>query len=102
MVTRGMGGPISRVSRDVRGIGYSVYFYEQLMAANAGLKLCAIDGVVPSYASIRRKTYPLTSDVYAVIRPDLPPDHAARQLRDWLVSKKGQQIVKASGYVPAR
>ncbi len=100
MILFGMMGPINMLSTDENGIGYSVYFFEQFMAPNDQIKLCAINGVVPNYENIQTKLYPYTTEVYAAIRADQPSNSTAYQLRDWLLTKDGQNIVKESGYVP--
>jgi phosphate transport system substrate-binding protein len=100
MVLSGMIGPINMLSRDEDGLGYSVYFYEEFMAPNEEIKLIAIDGVMPNYESIKAREYPLTADVFVVIRSN--EDGPARNLRDWLLTDEGQEIVKETGYVPIR
>ena len=64
------------------------------------VKLVAVDGVMPDQDSIRQRKYPYTTDVYAVLRSDLPKDSLAHQLRDWLLSSEGQVLIEESGYVP--
>lgn len=96
-----MMAPFYAVSQDAYGISYSVFFYEENMAPqNERVKLLAVDGVMPAKESIRRRQYPYTTDVYAVIRNDLPDDSLAHQLRDWLLSSEGQELIEESGYVP--
>ena len=97
-----MLAPINAISDDVEGIGYSVFYYEQAMAPNERLKLCAVDGVVPDSKSIQSKTYPFTTEVYAVVRQDEPQDSIAYRLRAWLFSAAGQEVIASSGYVPLR
>ncbi|MEI7579011.1 MAG: substrate-binding domain-containing protein [bacterium] len=96
----GMSGLINRVSNDKQGIGYSVYYYEQFMVPNAKLKLLAIEGVKPSTETLTNQSYPLTAPVFIVTRKDLQSGTAAANLRDWLMTKAGQDTVTESGYVP--
>jgi len=65
-------------------------------------RLLAIDGVAPSAKTIAVGSYPLATDVYIVTRKDLPADHPAAKLRDWLLSAEGQRVVADSGYVPVK
>ena len=102
MMLPSMMAPINAISDDPIGIGYSVYFYEQFMAPNEKLKLCGVDGMVPDFESIQSRTYPFTTEVYAVIRADLPPESIAYRLRDWVLSSEGQAVVAESGYVPLK
>ena len=66
------------------------------------VKACAVDGVLPTSASIRSRRYPFITEVDVVVRRNLRPEHPARRLRDWLLSPAGQAVVEESGYVPVR
>jgi phosphate transport system substrate-binding protein len=94
-----MIAPFYAVSEDPQGIGYSVYYYEERMAPNENVKLIAVDGILPAPDTIRSGAYPFTSEVYAVVRENLPPGNSAYQLRDWLLSTAGQDLIEVSGYV---
>lgn len=100
-----MGGLIDGVAAfDGSGsaLGYSVYYYANLMYSNPDLKLLAVDGVEPTNETIRDGSYPLTNDFYVVIRADEPKDSDARKVRDWLLSEEGERILKEENYVWAR
>ncbi len=102
MVLPKMMAPFYALSDDPLGIGYSVFYFEQYMAGIEKVKLCAVDGVLPSHESIRSGEYPYITEVYAVVRADLRPSSAAYQLWTWLFSAGGQEVVAESGYVPIR
>jgi phosphate transport system substrate-binding protein len=97
-----MMAPINAISDDPLGIGYSVYFYEQFMAPNQHLKLLGVEGMVPDSGSIQTREYLLATEVYVVLRTDLPHDSLAYLLRDWVLTTEGQSVVAASGYVAIR
>jgi len=100
-----MGGLIDAVAGfDGSGaaIGYSVYYYANLMYANPDLKLIAVDGVEPTNETIEDKSYPLTNDFYVVIRADTPADSPVRALRDWLLTDEGRRLLEEENYVWAR
>jgi phosphate transport system substrate-binding protein len=94
-----MIAPFYAISDDPLGIGYSVYYYEENMAPNEKVKLLAVDGVIPDHETIQSRQYPFTTEVYMVVRADLPPSSVAARLRDWLISPAGQELVEQSGYV---
>ncbi len=100
MILPSMMGPINAISSDPLGLGYSVFFYAEFIFPNPEIKLLAIEGVAPTSATIADQSYPLTAEVYVVVRGDLPADSSALMLRDWLLSAAGQAVVAASGYVP--
>ena len=102
LVGRTMGSVYLKLGDDAQGIGYSVYYYREFMApAAAPIKTCAVGGVSPTAETIRSGRYPFVTPVYVVARRDLPPDHAARRLRDWLLGPAGRAAVEETGYVPA-
>jgi phosphate transport system substrate-binding protein len=94
-----MSSSFLTIAEDVQGIGYSVYYYQEFMAPSDRAKPCAIENVVPTSETIRSRRYPFVTEVYAVLRGNLPPEHPARRLRDWLLSPTGQRMVEQTGYV---
>lgn len=96
----GMEQPYIALLRDDTGIAYSVYYYAYYMIGSPHVRLLGVDGVTPTYDTIRDKSYPLTADVYVVARKDLPEDSPAARWREWLLSPEGQSVVRESGYVP--
>ncbi len=100
IMLQGMGGPYNRLSRDTFGLAYSVYFYEHFMAGSPYTCTLAVDGVQPTYETISSGKYPYVTKVYVVVRKDQAADTHPLKLRDWLLSKEGQQVVRESGYVP--
>jgi phosphate transport system substrate-binding protein len=96
----GMGEIIVRVAETPEGIGYSVFYYEEFMAPHPNNKVLAVNGVLPSARTIRSGQYPLVAPVFVVTRATLPADSPAARLRAWLLSRDGQELIAASGYVP--
>lgn len=80
-------------------IGYSVYYYANDMQMAQGLKLLAVDGVVPSAQTIRSETYPFRNAYYVVMSADTPEDSVTSLLYHWLLSEEGQKLVALQGYV---
>ena len=102
MILPSMMGPLNAIDGDPLGIGYSVYYYAVFIFPAANVKLIGIDGVAPTRGHIADRTYPLTTEVYAVIRRGTTKDSPAVLLRDWLFTEEGQAVVEGSGYVPMR
>ena len=99
----GMGALIDAVAEyDGSGgaIGFSVFYYANLMYENPNLKLLSVDGAEPSAASIKDGSYPLVNDFYVVIRKHEPDDSPARILRDWLLTDEGRRLLTDMNYVP--
>ena len=81
-------------------VGFSVYYYANLMHENPNLKLLSVDGAAPSAESIGGGEYPLVNDFYAVIRKSEPEDSPARLLRDWILTDEGRRLMLDLNYVP--
>jgi phosphate transport system substrate-binding protein len=110
MIAYTMAGPFNAIGAppylespgekgDVAGIGYSVYYYAKYMVTNDDVEFIGVDGIEPTSVTIRDRTYPLTTEVYAVVRKGLLPEDSAIQLRNWLLSPGGQLTIEYSGYV---
>ena len=80
-------------------IGYSVFYYAHEMEMARGLKLIAVDGVLPSSETIRAREYPHLSSYYCVIPADAPEGSPNRVIYDWLMTEEGQHLIAAEGYV---
>lgn len=95
-----MSMTILRISEDPNGIAYSFYFYQELMASQAGVRPCAVKGIAPTAQTIRDRTYPLVTEVYAVTRNGLDDSQPTQRLRNWLLTKEGQLVIAETEYVP--
>jgi phosphate transport system substrate-binding protein len=80
-------------------IGYSVFYYASEMYKNSNISFLAVDGISPNRETIKNKTYPITEDVYAVIRSTEKRNSPARQLIQFLLTDEGQKAVEKGGYV---
>lgn len=86
-------------TNDGNAIGYSYYYYVSSMYFRKGVRLMAIDGVVPEPETIRNGSYPYTTAYYAVIKKSEPSDSGARKLLDWTL-RHGKSSIEEAGYVP--
>ena len=110
-VIQTMEGIITAVAdyKDGKGsIGYSYYYYATAMHnlinenSENGVKLLGMDGVVPSYDTIKDESYPIKTNYYIVTRKDEPKDSQASKLKEALLSARGQLVAKEAGYVPVK
>jgi phosphate transport system substrate-binding protein len=114
----GMGGMVMNVAHyreAAESIGYSFRFFAQNMVripykkwgeettylpADSAVKLLRINGVEPSEENIRSGAYPLTVEIYAATAGTKNP--RARELIDWILSPRGQELVERGGYIGVR
>ena len=97
-----MGGIIDIVAdydNNIDGIGYSYYYYANVMYHTPDIKFLAIDGIDPTYETIGNGTYPLMTAYYIVTRSDA--DEKTLAFKDLLLSDEGMRVAEEAGYVPA-
>ena len=96
-----MAGMLDEIAGNPTGIGYTIYFYnEQIIRPGKSLKTIAIDGIQPTKKTIGNRTYPLTTEVYAIIRSDTDKSSMAYKIYEWLQTQTGKQAIAKSGYIP--
>ena len=92
----------------LNSIGYSYYYYATTMYDDIDkdvadrIKLLGVNGVKPSYDTIKDETYPIKTAYYIVIRKDEPEGSPTRKLAEALLSERGQAVAKEAGYVPVK
>jgi len=94
-------GGLSNSPTDSYALGYTLYTYLKSIGDITGidqkLKILAFEGIAPSEESMADGSYPLTDAYYAVVRSDLPKEHSARNIIDWLRSDDGKATIKRQG-----
>lgn len=97
-----MAGLIDAIANDPFALGYTVYFYnEYIIRPESGfLKTIGIDGVQPNEQTITNRSYPYTTEVYAVIRSDTDQSSMTYKVYEWLQTATGKQTIRNSGYIP--
>jgi phosphate transport system substrate-binding protein len=100
MAMAGLMDVLSEYDGSGGAIGYSVFYYANLMYEKPNLKLLEVDGTAPTAESIGKGGYPLTNEFYAVINKSAPQDSPERLIRDWLVTEEGRGFMRENNYVP--
>ncbi len=97
-----MAGLIDAIAGNNLAIGYTVYYYNEFIIRpdNNFLKTIAIDGVKPNEATITNRSYPYTTEVYAVIRSETDKASMTYKVYEWLQTETGKQTISNSGYIP--
>jgi len=92
---------VAEYDNSTDALGYTVYYYLTNMEKEKlkNTKILAVDGVACSNDAIRSGKYPYINDFYAVINADLPDDHPARVLYNWICSKQGRELAERENYV---
>lgn len=96
-------GGLSAPPSNSFALGYTLYTYLQSVDNMTGicdeLKILDIDGLTASRETIADGYYPLTDGYYAVLRKDLPQDHPARRIVQWLGSEGAKQGIEDRGFI---
>ena len=97
----GMGMLIEMIAeyenRD-NSIGYTYYYYLNNLYKSDDIKVLKINGISPDNENLADYKYPFTTAYYAVMKKD--QEGLPRELRDYLLTDEGQEIIKLAGYCP--
>lgn len=85
---------LQEVAKSKYAIGYIGMGY-----MNDTVDSLAVDGVKPTFETVADKTYPIAREVFWYV--DSARDGVTKEVVDFAVSDKGQEIVKEEGFVPA-
>lgn len=85
---------LQEVAKSKYAIGYIGMGY-----MNDTVDSLAVDGVKPTFETVADKTYPIAREVFWYV--DSARDGVTKEVVDFAVSSKGQEIVKKEGFVPA-
>lgn len=106
-----MEGIIKTVANYANGkgaMGYSYYYYATAMYdltdenSQDRIKLLGVNGVKPSYDTIKDGSYPIQTGYYIVINKNEPEGSKTRELVKAMLSARGQNVAKDAGYVPVK
>jgi phosphate transport system substrate-binding protein len=86
----------SEVGKNPNGIGYVGLAYDKA----PGVKAIAIDGVIPSVATVQGKSYPYARPTFYYTNGE--PNGVAKEFLDFTVGSAGQKIVGQVGFVPIK
>ena len=83
-------------------LGYTYYYYINNLYRNEDIKVLKIDGVSPDNENLISGEYPFSTAYYMVMAEGEDDAQTAkmRELRDYLLTDEGQEIIKMAGYCP--
>ena len=96
----GTAAIVNAVKKDKYSIGYGGAAYAE------GVKDCAVKkdaktkGVLPSEATIKNKTYPISRYLYMYLKAK--PTGETKAFIDWILSSQGQSLIADVGYYPLK
>lgn len=85
---------LQEVAKSKYAIGYIGMGY-----MNDTVDSVAVNGIKPTFETVADKTYPIAREVFWYV--DSARDGVTKEVVDFAVSSKGQEIVKEEGFVPA-
>ncbi len=96
----GTAAVVNAVSKDPNGIGYGGAAYAKGIKEVAVAKDAKTASVLPTPATIKDGSYPITRNLYFYTRTK--PAGKVKGFVDWVLSNEGQNVVTAVGYFPVR
>ena len=99
---QGMGAVFKEIQVSENGICYTFDNYKEMIAQIPPdlIPKIAVNGVYPDKNTIGNRTYPFTTEVYAVIRSDQDRNSMAYILYEWLQTEDAGPVLEESGFVP--
>ena len=98
-----MGGIVDIVAdydNNIDGLGYSYYYYANVMYTSPYIKFLSINGVNPTYDTIESEEYPIMTAYYIVTRKDA--NENTLKFKDAILSSEGKRVSREAGYVPTK
>ena len=96
----GTAAVVNAVAKDPNGIGYGGAAYAKGIKECAVKKDAASPAVLPSAATVKDGSYPVTRDLYLYTR--MKPAGDAKKFIDFVLSADGQSLATRVGYFPVR
>lgn len=96
----GTAAVVNAVARDPNGIGYGGAAYAKGVRDCAVKKDANTPGVLPSEATVRDGSYPVSRYLFFYTRTK--PAGDAKKFIDWILSAEGQSVVTKVGYFPVK
>jgi phosphate transport system substrate-binding protein len=93
-----MMGLFGEIGREKYAVGYIFKNYKEMIMRRYE-PVFAIDGIYPDPTTMRNRTYPLTTEVYAIIRSDLDRNSMAYKLYEWLQTESAQTVLAECGFL---
>ena len=94
----GTAAVVNAVSKDPNGVGYGGAAYAKGVREVGLKKDNKSPAVLPSAATVRDSSYPLSRYLYFYMRRK--PEGDARKFVDWVLSPEGQKLAGEVGYFP--
>jgi len=96
----GTAAVVNAVARDANGIGYGGAAYAKGVRDCAVKKTADTPGVLPSAATVKDGSYPITRSLYLYTRTK--PAGDVKAFVEWVLTPEGQQLATQVGYFPLR
>jgi phosphate transport system substrate-binding protein len=93
-----MVGVFREMEREKYGICYIFKNYSERIYRQDATTSFAINGIFPTLTTMRDGTYPLTTEVYAIIRSDLDRGSMAFKLYEWLQTETMKLVLEECGF----
>jgi phosphate transport system substrate-binding protein len=93
-----MVGVFREMERERYGICYIFKNYSERIYLDNSTTSFAINGIFPTPTTMRDGTYPLTTEVYAIIRSDLERGSMAFKLYEWLQTETVKLVLEECGF----
>ena len=96
----GTAAIVNAVKKDKYSIGYGGAAYAEDVKDCKVKKDAKSKGVLPTAATIKNKTYPISRYLYMYLKSK--PTGETKKFIDWILSSEGQKMIATVGYFPVK
>ena len=96
----GTAAIVNAVKKDKYSVGYGGAAYAEDVKDCKVKKDAKSKGVLPTAATIKNKTYPISRYLYMYMKSK--PTGETKKFIDWILSSEGQKIIESVGYFPVK
>ncbi|MFM9826848.1 phosphate ABC transporter substrate-binding protein PstS family protein [Flavobacterium sp.] len=96
----GTAAIVNAVKKDKYSIGYGGAAYAEDVKDCKVKKDAKSKGVLPTEATVRNKTYPISRYLYMYMKSK--PTGETKKFIDWILSSEGQKMIVTVGYFPVK
>ena len=94
--------PFFQVSSDDNGIGYTLYYFANVMALGTRVKMLGLNGVAATKENIINGSYPFITEVVIAVRNDIKRNSWAWKCYNLVATGQENGMIDATGYVAGK
>lgn len=88
---------VAEYNNEAGAMGYTFRYFLEGLNQEKHVKILRVDGVEPTLENIKNGSYPLTTNLCLITRKN-DPNPNVQKMKEFILSKDGQEIIEKTGY----